>query len=72
MSVLASYATFVAYVKVALLAAGGVLAVVCVVDWAVRTRRISPFSGVARFFRGRVDPLMAPVERVIVRSGGVP
>ena len=72
MSVLASYAAFVAYVKVALLAAGGVLAVVCVVDWAVRTRRISPFSGVARFFRGRVDPLMAPVERVIVRSGGVP
>jgi YggT family protein len=72
MGVLASYATFVAYVKIALLGAGGVLALVCVVDWVVRTRRISPFSGVARFFRARVDPLMAPVERVIVRSGGVP
>ena len=72
MGVLAGYATFVAYVKIGLLAGGGVLAVVCALDWAVRTRRVSPFSGVARFFRGRVDPLMAPVERVIVRSGGVP
>jgi YggT family protein len=72
MGVLASYATFVAYVKIALLGAGAVLALVCVLDWAVRTRRISPFSGVARFCRARVDPLMAPVERVIVRSGGVP
>ena len=72
MGVLAGYATFVAYVKLVLLAAGVVLAVACVLDWAVRTRRISPFSGVARFFRGRVDPLMEPIERVIVRSGGVP
>lgn len=72
MGVLAGYATFVAYVKIVLLAAGALLAVVCVLDWVVRTRRISPFSGVARFFRGRVDPLMAPIERVIVRSGGVP
>jgi YggT family protein len=72
MGVLASYATFVAYLKIALLSAGVVLALVCALDWAVRTRRISPFSGVARFFRTRVDPLMAPVERVIVRSGGVP
>jgi len=72
MRVLASYATFVAYVKIALLGAGAVLALVCAMDWIVRTRRISPFSGVARFFRARVDPLMAPVERVIIRSGGVP
>jgi len=72
MGVLAGYATFVAYVKLALLGAGALLAVVCALDWAVRTRRISPFSGVARFFRARVDPMMAPVERVIVRSGGVP
>jgi hypothetical protein len=43
-----------------------------VVDWAVRTRRINPFGGIARFFRARVDPLMLPVERRIVRSGGLP
>ena len=66
MGVLAGYATFVAYVKLALLGAGALLAVVCALDWAVRTRRISPFSGVARFFRARVDPMMAPVERWVV------
>jgi len=50
----------------------GVATAVCVVDWAVRTRRINPFSGVARFFRGSIDPLLAPIERRIVRSGGLP
>ena len=29
-------------------------------------------SLVARFFRGSVDPLLAPVERTIVRAGGMP
>jgi len=72
MSALASYATFISGVRTALLLIGAVVAIVCVVDWAVRTRRINPFSRVARFFRGSVDPLMLPVERVIVRTGGVP
>jgi YggT family protein len=49
-----------------------VLAVVCGVDWLVRTRRVNPFNPVARFFRQSVEPLMAPVERRIVRAGGVP
>ena len=49
-----------------------VLAVVCLVDWLVRTRRISPFNPVARFMRSTVDPLMAPIERRIVRAGGMP
>ena len=49
-----------------------VVTAVCVVDWAVRTRRINPFSGVARFFRGSIDPLLAPIERRVVRSGGLP
>src|SRR5262249_1544657 len=49
-----------------------VLAAVCVIDWAVRTRRINPFNPIARFFRRTVDPLMAPVERRIVRAGGLP
>lgn len=59
-------------VRTAFFAAASVLAVVCLVDWLVRTRRISPFSGVARFFRSTVDPLMAPVERRVVRAGGQP
>lgn len=58
--------------KTALLAAAAVLAVICVVDWAVRTRRISPFNAVARFFRTSVDPFIAPVERKVVSAGGTP
>jgi YggT family protein len=72
MSVLSTYAAFVAGVRVVLLYLAIALAIVCAVDWAVRTRRISPFSRVARFFRARIDPLMEPVERVILRAGGTP
>ncbi len=72
MNVLVGYAAFVAGVRTALFYAAGVAAVVCAFDWAVRTRRISPFRRSARFFRGRIEPLMAPVERVVVRAGGVP
>ena len=49
-----------------------VAAVVCVADWAARTRRISPFGAVARTMRRYVDPMIAPVEQRIVRAGGVP
>src|SRR5690242_2042662 len=38
----------------------------------VRTRRINPFNPVARFFRRAVDPLIAPMERRVVRAGGMP
>lgn len=48
------------------------VALIAAVDWAVRTRRINPFSPVARFFRASVDPLIAPIERRIVRAGGMP
>jgi YggT family protein len=48
------------------------LAIVCAIDWAARTRRINPFNPIARFFRQTVDPLMAPIERSIVRRGGLP
>ena len=49
-----------------------VVAIVCVLDWLVRTRRINPFTPIARFMRSTVDPLMAPIERRIVRAGGLP
>lgn len=58
--------------RVTFLGVAIVAAAVCVADWAVRTRRISPFSGTARFFRNAIDPLMAPIERRVVRSGGIP
>jgi YggT family protein len=59
-------------VRGGLLALAGVLAAVCGVDWLVRTRRVSPFGPVARFMRSKVDPLILPVERRVVRSGGLP
>jgi YggT family protein len=69
---LISLDTVIAVARVVLLAAAVVVTGVCAVDWAVRTRRISPFSGVARFFRGSIDPLLAPIEQRIVRRGGIP
>jgi len=58
--------------RVVFLALAAAATAVCVTDWAVRTRRISPFSGIARFFRSSIDPLLAPIERRIVRGGGIP
>ena len=55
-----------------LFALAAVLFVVFAVDWLVRTRRLSPFGAVARFFRRVVDPLLEPVERRVVRAGGMP
>ena len=49
-----------------------VLFLVFAIDWLVRTRRLSPFGAVARFFRRVVDPLLEPVERRVVRMGGMP
>jgi YggT family protein len=64
--------TFIAALRPILFWVALAFGVVFVVDWAVRTRRISPFRPVARFFRSSVDPLLAPMERVIVRAGSVP
>jgi len=49
-----------------------VLSAVATVDWMVRTRRLSPFGRVARLFRTTVDPLLMPIERVVVSAGGLP
>lgn len=58
--------------KVVLLWGAILLTAVAVLDWMVRTRRISPFGPIARFFRQRVDPLLEPVERRVIRAGGMP
>lgn len=58
--------------RIVLLTLALVLAVICIVDWAVRTRRISPFNAIARFCRSTIDPFIAPIERKVVRAGGVP
>ena len=67
-----AYGAALSVLRVVLLYAAAALAVVFAVDWLVRTRRLSPFGAVARFFRSSVDPLLAPVERRVVRAGGTP
>jgi len=58
--------------RTALLSIAVVFGAICVLDWAVRTRKISPFNAVARFCRSTVDPIIAPIERRVVRAGGTP
>lgn len=59
-------------VRYVFLGGAALTGLVCAGDWMVRTRRLSPFGPAARFFRKTVDPAIAPVERAVVRSGGVP
>jgi len=58
--------------RTALLSIALVFGAICLLDWAVRTRKISPFNAVARFCRSTVDPFIAPIERRVVRAGGTP
>jgi YggT family protein len=57
------YAVFVAFAASLLIALG---------SWAVRTRTINPFSGLARLIRTLTDPFVTPVERWLLRRGGNP
>jgi YggT family protein len=41
-------------------------------SWAVRTRRISPFSKSANFIRRATDPVLKPIESRILSKGGNP
>lgn len=56
----------------AVFATAVVTAVAATASWAVRSRRIGPFTGFARLTRRRIDPLFLPAERRVVRMGGVP
>jgi len=59
-------------VRFALAIIAGVFAVFCVIDWLVRTRRVNLFGPLARFTRSRIDPILEPIERRVVRAGGNP
>lgn len=61
-----------ALLRTALLGVGVIVGALAALSYAVRTRRLNPFSPVSRFVRGSVDPLFAPVERRVVRAGGRP
>src|SRR5688572_29034530 len=69
---LGAYAAVVGVVRYVLFALALIVAVVALADWAVRTRKLNPFGPIGRFCRRFVDPLMAPVERRVVRAGGLP
>ena len=64
--------TLLDILRVVVFVVGATALVIFTIDWLVRTRRISPFGAVARFFRRVVDPLIVPVERRVVRAGGLP
>ena len=66
------YAAFVLAFRFAVFVIAVVAAVIALVDWLVRTRRLNPFGTIGRFSRRVIDPLMAPIERRIVRRGGLP
>ena len=71
-TLLGTVATISAFLRIAFLAGGVVLATVAAADWAVRTRRLNPFGSVARFLRARVDPQLTGIERQVLRAGGRP
>lgn len=72
-TVLGIFDLVLALLRPAVFAAGVVAGVGAVASYAVRTRKISPFSGVARFVRERIDPwLVAPMEKRLLRAGGTP
>jgi len=59
-------------VRLVILALAVLLALFCVLDWLVRTRRLNLFGATARFTRTKIDPLIAPIERRVVSAGGNP
>jgi YggT family protein len=58
--------------RTVLLSVAVVFGAICVLDWAVRTRKISPFNPIARFCRTTIDPFISPIERRVIRAGGTP
>jgi YggT family protein len=65
-----SLAGMMSALRGALLGVGLLAALAAALAWAVRTRRLAPFSFGARLARRWVDPVLMPVERVVVRAGG--
>lgn len=47
-------------------------ALIALAAWAVRTRTVDPFSGLGRFLRSLSEPIVKPVEKKLVKSGGNP
>jgi YggT family protein len=67
---LTALAVVTQFLRSAFLVGGVIFGAIAVADWAVRTRRLNPFGGVARFMRAQVDPRLGGVERQVMRAGG--
>ncbi len=64
--------TAIGILRPTVFAAAAITAIAATASWAVRTRRIGPFTPVARLTRRAIDPLFVPAERRVVRFGGMP
>jgi YggT family protein len=69
---LALFDQLIQVVRFIVLVVAAVFAVFCMVDWLVRTRRVNLFGPLARFSRSRIDPVLEPIERKVLRAGGNP
>ena len=69
---LGGFDTLLNFLRVVVFVVAAAALVIFTIDWLVRTRRLSPFGAVARFFRRVVDPLIVPIEHRVVRAGGLP
>lgn len=48
----------------------GVASLLALVSWLERTRRVNAFGALSRFARNVLDPLLAPVDRIVARTAG--
>jgi len=64
--------TLLTVVRYAVFAAFAFAVLVAIASWLVRTRWVSPFGALGKTLRQGTDPLMRPIERRVVRSGGNP
>lgn len=72
-SVIGLFDVVLAALRPTVFAVGVLTALAAVGSWAVRTRKLQPFSPLSRFIRERVDPwLVAPMEKRLLRAGGTP
>lgn len=72
-TVIGFFDVVLALLRPAVFTAGALTAVAALGSWAVRTRKLPPFSPVSRFIRERIDPwLVAPMEKRLLRAGGTP
>ncbi len=72
-TVISLFDLVIGLLRPAVFAAGALTAVAALASYGVRTRKLQPFSPVARFVRDKIDPwLIAPMERRILRAGGTP